>query len=73
MNAIIVQFAVMWQSEHSPLVATWLAGFDDARTMPLCEWQLEHAELVGPKVPRTWQPSQVTLVCDPSRMKPVLK
>jgi hypothetical protein len=51
MKLTTAQFAVMWQSEHSPSVATWLAGFEDARTMPFCEWQLEHADSVGLNVP----------------------
>jgi hypothetical protein len=41
--------------------------------MPVCEWQLEHLESVGPNVPPTWQLSHDTFVCAPSNMKPVLK
>ncbi len=73
MKLTTAQFAVMWQSEHSPNVAIWLAGFDDARTTPVCEWQLEQEASVGPNVPPAWQLSQVTLVWAPSSTKPVLK
>lgn len=73
MNVTTDQLAVMWQSEHSPEVDTWSAGLNDARSNPPCEWQLEQEGSVGPKVPATWQPSQVTLEWAPSSTKPVLK